>query len=283
MLESIMDLPFGNPMQSAGPPAQPMRGPNFSYLLPQGWSVGEEGPYALVMRSPDLRAGIVVFGQSGMMHAMSPEQFAHQSMAGTMRLAPDVQLSPGQPLQPMPGYTHAAVMQTTYTVHGPMGPVRIVGTVVSNVAVGYGQCNGVITLASSDVNQWEHYRHWLPQVALAAQNTGPDAYGSRSMSQTISGIANQDHQAYQQYRAWSDATWQAVSNDRAASQDRQQGAMGPLLTGQEWINDPYGNQPRRWSTTPAAIWVSRDGQEVTSDDPSFDPRTPMNSDWRRVR
>ena len=123
----------------------------------------------------------------------------------------------------------------------------------------------------------------LPSVAMAAHNTGPDAYGSRTMAQEIRGIAGQEQAAYANYRAWSDATWKAVNDARAAAQDRQQGAMGPLLTGQEWVNDPYGNQPQRRSTTPAVIWVSRDGRQVSSDDPSFDPRTPSDNDWRRVR
>jgi hypothetical protein len=47
--------------------------------------------------------------------------------------------------------------------------------------------------------------------------------------------------------------------------------------------DPYGNPAMRRSTTPACIWVSSDGREAHSHDPSFDPRTPYDNDWRRVR
>jgi len=77
--------------------AQPVRGSHFSYLLPQGWRTGEEGPFALALFAPDMKAGIVVFGQSGLMYPLSPEQFAHQAMAGVMRLAPDVQILSSQP------------------------------------------------------------------------------------------------------------------------------------------------------------------------------------------
>lgn len=283
MSTSPIPLPFHRPAGGPPPLASPVRGPHFTYLLPAGWTIGEEGPFALVLRSADLAAGIIVFGQSGLMSALAPDQFAHQAMAGVMRLAPDVRLFDVRPVPPMPGYTHAAAMETTYTISGPAGMVPLRGVVVSNVSVGYGQCNGVITIAASDVTRWENFHGWLPQLALAAHNTGPDAYGSRTMAGMIAGIAQQENAANSQYRAWSESLWQGVAADRAASQDRQRGALGPMLTGQEWRADPYGNQPQQWSTTPAVIWVSRDGRQVTSADPSFDPRTPMDGDWRRVR
>lgn len=273
--------PPGTPQQ--GPPqARPVQGPHFGYLLPPGWSVGEEGPYALVLRSADMLAGIVVFGQSGLMSAMGPDQYAYQAMSQVMRLAPDVRLSAPQPMQPLPGYSQAAVMQTCYTVQGPMGPVPIEGVVFSNVAAGYGSCSGVLTLASSASHLWPSYRDWLPQVALAARNTGPNAYGSTSMAQTMHGIAQRDGQAQSDYRAWSQSNWQSVVDDRWASDGRHQQALDPMLTGQQWHNDPYGGHDIRRSTTPAAIWVSQDGREVHSHDPSFDPRTPYDPNWRRV-
>lgn len=265
------------------PAAQFVRGPNFSYLLPHGWSVGEEGNYSLVLRSPDFRAGIIVFGQSGLLCPMSPEQFAQQAMSGVMRLAPDVRLASARPLPPMPGCTHAALMDVTYTLQGPMGWLPIRGVVFSHVAVGYGQCSGVITLAGADVQQWESYRPWLPQVASAAVNTGPNPYGSAAMAQAMHGITQREQSAHTAYRQWSEATWSAVAADRAAAQARQQAAMDPMLAGREWLNDPYGNPAERRSIVPAAIWVSRDGREASSDDPSFDPRTPGDVDWRRVR
>ena len=111
--------PGPRPMQ--GPPAaRPVQGPHFRYLLPPGWSVGEEGPFALVLRSPDMLAAIVVFGQSGLMTAMSPEQFAHQAMAGVMRLAPDVRLFESLPISPLPGYT--APPETLVHARDVMGP-----------------------------------------------------------------------------------------------------------------------------------------------------------------
>jgi hypothetical protein len=262
-------------------PAQPVRGSNFSYLLPHGWRVGEEGPFALVLLGAD--AGIVVFGQSGLMEPLAPEQFAYQAMAGVMRLAPDVRLTNPRPCQPRPGYTHAAVMDCTYTLSLPAGPVRMRGVVVSHVAVGYGHCSGTLTLAAADERQWPQYQNWLPQVASAAVNTGPNAYGNRTMAGVMGGIAEQDHDAYRRYQEHSTRTWQGVVDARTASADWRQGQMGQVLTGQEWHADPYGGPAVRRSTTPAVIWRSYDGREVASDDPSFDPRTASDCDWRRVR
>lgn len=276
----MVPLPFDPP--PSGAPAL-INGPHFTYRLPPGWTVGEEGKFALVLRSPDFLAGVIVFGQSGMMQPMAPEQFAYYAMTGVMRLAADVQFSPSRPIQPMPGYTHAATFETIYTLQGPNGPVPVRGVVVSNVAIGYGQCNGTLTLAASDVRQWPQYSTWLPQVAMAAMNTGPDPYGSGTMAGVISGIARHDGDSYRQYQAWSQQLWGQVTADRNASVDRQQGAMGPMLTGQEWIQDGHGGPMIRRSTTPACIWRSRDGREVASDDPSFDPRTPSDINWVRVR
>ena len=260
-----------------------VRGPHFTYLLPPGWRVGEEGNFALVLRSPDMLAGIIVFGQSGLLFPFSPEQFAHQAMAGAMQLAPDVRFMNVRSIPAMPGYTHAAVMETSYTVYGPTGPVPIRGIVFSNVAIGWGQCNGTITLASSEISRWPSYESWLPQLAMAAQNTGPNPYGSTAMAQTMHNITQQEAAQQSAYRQWSEATWQAVVAQRNASVDRQQEGLDPMLTGRQWTSDPYGNPAQHRSITPAAVWVSRDGREVQSDDPSFDPRTPTDNDWRRIR
>lgn len=277
-------LPLDTPSPSGAPSDDTLvNGPHFTYRLPRGWTVGEEGKFALVLRSPDSLAGVIVFGQSGMLQSMSPEQFAHFAMTGVMRLAADVQFGPSRPLSPMPGYTHAATFETSYTLHGPTGAVPVRGVIVCNVAIGYGQCNGTLTLAGSDVRQWPHYSGWLPQVALAAMNTGPDPYGSGTMAGVISGIARQDSDSYQQYQAWSQQLWGQVTVQRNAALDRQQGALGPMLTGEEWVHDGFGGPMIRRSTTPACLWRSRDGREVASADPSYDPRTPSDVDWVRVR
>jgi hypothetical protein len=278
----MQPLPF-QPRPGFPGEAQLQRGPHFTYRLPPGWSIGEEGKFALVLRSPDFLAGIIVFGQSGLMHPASPEQFAYYCMSGVMRLAPDVRFGQSRAIPPMPGYTHAAIFETTYTLQLPQGPTPIRGLVTSNVAIGYGQCNGTITVAASATHQWPHYADWLPRVAAAALNTGPDPYGSGTMAGVISGIARQDADSYHQYQAWSQNLWGEVTAARNNAIDRQQGQLDAVLTGHEWVPDGYGGPMIRRSTTPACIWRSRDGREMHSDDPSYDPRTPGDLDWVRVR
>ncbi|MFO0958786.1 MAG: hypothetical protein U0800_15360 [Isosphaeraceae bacterium] len=270
-------LPF-HPAPPSGPPAapQPVRGPHFSYWLPPGWTVGEEGPFALVLRSADWLAGVVVFGQSGLMYPMAPDQFAHQAMAGVMRLAPDVRLFDARPVPPLPGYTQAARMETAYTVASPNGPVPIRGVVTSHVAIGYGTCGGTIALASSEAGRWPSYQGWLPDLASAARNTGPNAYGGASMGAGDPRDRPAGWPAHAAYRAWSESNWQGVMDERWRRRTppgcSRADADRPGMDGR-----PRGNPAMRRSATPAAIRVSRDGREVHSDDPAFDrapPTTP---------
>jgi hypothetical protein len=277
---------FSDPFQQMKPTTpnqmQQVSGPNFTYLLPPGWFVAEEGKYSLSLRSNDYRAGITVFGQSGLMYPATPDQYAYQVMTSVMHLQ-NVQFSQPRPIQPMPGCTQAMMIETIYPVMMQNGSFMAKGIVVSNVAIGYNQCDAVMTLAAADVALWPQYQSWLPQVGLVACNTGPDPYGRSTMAGVISGIAIQDHTAYNAYSQWSNSLWQQVVNNRNTSVANQQNAMESILTGQVWVNSPYTGEATRQSTTPAVIWESQDGRRISSEDPSFDPRTPTDSDWRRLR
>lgn len=258
------------------------QGRQFRYELPDGWTVGEEGPHALVLRAPGDVAAIVVFGLTGLMMPLDPLQFAVHALRDVMRLAPDVRFGAVGPIAPRPGYGAAAVAEVAYTVMSPMGPVPCLGLVFSNVAVTYGACSGVITLASARAEAWPAHASWLPGAALQAVNVGPNAYGSTAMAVQMHGIAAREGQVLAEHRAWSQATWAEVARHRADVDARQRDALGPMLTGQQWDADPFGGPAVRRSSTPRVVWVHRDGREVGSDDPSFDPRTPMDADWRRV-
>ncbi len=75
-----------------------------------------------------------------------------------------------------------------------------------------------------------------------------------------------------------------MTEQRTAVDTRHQAALAPVLTNQPWDADPCGVGPAvRHSSTPTVIWVHRDGGEVFSDDPSFDPWTPGDADGRRAR
>ena len=45
----------------AMPRTQIVQGRNFTYVLPAGWCVGEEGNHALVLQAQDLSAGVIVY------------------------------------------------------------------------------------------------------------------------------------------------------------------------------------------------------------------------------
>ena len=66
-------------MTTAGAPGSPriqmVRGAYFTYAMPEGWKLGEEGPYALSLASSEGNAGIIVTGISGLLYPLSPEQF----------------------------------------------------------------------------------------------------------------------------------------------------------------------------------------------------------------
>jgi hypothetical protein len=235
----------------------------------------------LVLRAPD--AAIIVFGLSGLPAMLDPMQFGFHVLHDVMRLAPDVRFASARAIAPRPGYTHAAVLEVAYTIMTPMGAVPCQGLVFSNVAVTYGACSGAITLAAAQANTWPRYQSWLPGLALEAVNVGPNAYGSTAIAGVMHGIAQREGEAHAQYRAWSQATWQAVANERSVTNAHNQQALDPVLTNQQWDADPFGGNALRRSSTATVIWVHRDGREVSSDDPSFDPRTPMDSDWRRAR
>jgi hypothetical protein len=277
---------FPKPFQQSRPTfphqSQQVRGPNFTYMLPPGWFVAEEGKYSLALRSQDFRAGINIFGQSGMMYSVPPDQYAYQVMTSIMGLT-NVQFGQVHPIQPMPGCTEAVKIEVLYPVMMQNGSFTAKGIVVSNVATGYNQCDAVMTLVATDVALWIQYQSWLPQVGLAACNTGPDPYGRSSMHSVINGIAIQDHKAYTAYAQWSNSLWQQVVSDQNALTTNQQDTMGSILTGQEWVEDPYAGTPRRQATAPAVIWISRDGRQIASHDPSYDPRTPSDSDWRKIQ
>ena len=267
----------------AMPQAQIVQGRNFTYMLPAGWRVVEEGNHALVLQAYDMSAGVIVYGVSGFGQNLTPPQFAYSAITNNLRLAPDVRISNPTPIQPMPGYTAAAVMDIAFTKMGPQGPQRVVGLVISNVVSVYARSDAVVTLMLALDSHWRAVQSWLPHVALQALNTGPNPFGRTAMSGNILNDTVRQREAYGQYLNWSQANWAGVVAHRAASLDRQAQAIGETLTGQYWGRNPYTGAPERYSTSPSVIWVHRDGRQIPSSNSTFDPRTPTDSDWRRVQ
>ena len=272
--------PVGLQQPQQRPKPQPTRGLNFTYFLPLGWQVVEEGKYCLVLKSQQDLSGIIVFGTCGMIQPIAPEHFAHGVM--TQKQAINVQFTQVKPIQPMPGYTHAALIDVQYVINMPTGPMQLKGLVISNVVVVYGRCDAIMTLVASDAQVWPQNERWLPELAFAAYNTGPDPYGRDSMSVTIMGITIQGQEAFQAYNTWSQNLWSQVVADRHRSIDYQNEERGTLLTGHQWVTNPFTGQQIQVSTTPAVNWINRDGRTVSSQIATFDPRTPYDNDWCRL-
>jgi hypothetical protein len=253
------------------------QGSNFRYALPAGWQVGEEGSGALVLNAPDGSASVVVIGISGLMQHLSPEQFAAYAF-NQMRFS-NVQAYRSQPAQPASGCAAASVIEVSFVYNGKPWHALV----LSNVAHGYAQCNGALTIAMAQEQVWDAHKNWLPQVAAQAVNTGPNAYGSTQVAVVNQHGAQQLGQQLQDQRNWSANLQAQVQADHDRSWRNQSYYMGQMLTGNGWYQNPYGGSPTYQSTYPAVRWSNPNGSVVTSANPTYDPRTPTDQDWRRMQ
>ena len=263
------------------------QGRYFNHALPAGWELKEENNTTLLLRSRDRSANISVTGIGGLKQQLTPEVFAYQRMVA-LDLT-DIRFTSVVYIIPMAAYDGAAVMDVTYTA--PMGRMR--GLVVSNVATVYNRnvfdrTDGVMTLVAAKERIWDAYADWLPEVALQAVHTGPYPF---DIPQRDAGRANEMLTAH---RDWAKRTWDELVTYRAKTQsglDAAPGAssgtapgtpLGALPAGQKWYDNPYSGAPILQSAGPAAIWINRNGQQLPTDDLSYDPRTPTDPDWQRL-
>jgi hypothetical protein len=258
------------------------QGRNFLYSLPSGWRVVEEGNYALFLQAADQSAGIVVAGLSGLTTPLNPGQFAQHILTTVLRIPPGIQFGAHWQLQPSRGYSMAEAFELRYGLPGAFGVKAMRGLAFSNVALTYAACSGVIHLAAAPEEHWANSADWLPAVALQAINNGPNAYGAWGVAAGDRYNQARENLQFQNYLSWSEQTWASVAAHRAASHAYRSAALDPILTGQQWNADPWGYVPTRDSIAPAVIWVHQDGRRFESPDPSMDPRTPSDPDWRRV-
>ena len=266
----------------AVPPPDVRQGRNFAFNLPPQWQIAEEGNHVLYLRAPDQSAGIVVAGLSGLNFPLNPAAFAQHIFATVLRIAAPLRFINNWGLNPFTGYTSAEAFEVSYAVPDGQGIRPMHGMIFANVAQTYASCSGVIHLAAATEQSWPAYRDWLPQVALQVVNNGPNPYGAQGVMATDSFNQQRENIQFQNYLNWSQQTWASVAAQRDATSARQRAAMDPILTGHQWNADPWGNVASRDSVTPAVIWVNQDGRRFESPDPSFDPRTAVDPNWRRV-
>src|SRR5262249_23616468 len=141
-----------------------------------------------------------------------------------------------------------------------------------NIAPAYDSAVMAMTAALSEAGQWPGYASWLPLVADQVAATNGAAFGMRGiMAQNL-----QNSMAYaeaaRQYREWSQRNWQQVTNDRNASQDRNNFYFRENLGGVQTFVNPYDSRvPLELPGTYQYFCVDRQGNILGTNDGTANP------------
>jgi hypothetical protein len=267
----------------ASDPASPARslgiasGRFFSYALPPGWRVGEDGQYALTLAAPDSKAFTVMVGNAGLPLDYPCDRFVREKLSA---LRPE-NLQIGQPRKgtPIAGFAHAYQFDVAYSIRG----VACRGTVKCHVSPAYDTAVLAMTAALSEASQWQGYASWLPLVAEQISATSGAAFGRRGiMAQNLKNSAAYA-EAARQYRDWSQRNWQQVTDDRNASQDRKAFQVRENLGAVQTYVNPFGTgAPVQLPTTYKHYWGDNQGNYLGSDDPSANPNVGSTIEWKRM-
>ncbi|MGE0802844.1 MAG: rhodanese-like domain-containing protein [Lautropia sp.] len=254
------------------------RGRFFAFALPDGWRVGEEGQYAVVLQAPDNRAMTVVVGNSGLPINYPPARYVQDKLAA-MRVQ---NLSIGQPraVQPASGLEQAFEFDISY-VSGAGLPVQGVAKLSQSGA--YDSKTMVVTAAFASADQWPQYGRWLPLVAEQISATDGAAFGRRGvMAQNLNNSVAFGNAA-REYREWSQRNWQQVTDGRNASVDRRNFEFRENLGAVRTYSNPFGGTPPiELPTRNSYYWMDRQGRTFGTDDPGVDPNVGGTGEWRRM-
>lgn len=272
--------PITRPASSTGAPAAQLAlgtTPFFTYALPAGWRIGESGQYALTLLAPDMKALTILVGNSGLPINTNPGQFAYQKLMGIQPQG----LQLGQPRQarPLQGFQQAWEFPVRYFVNG--APCEGVATV--HMAPAYDSAVMAMTAALSDSRQWPGYASWLPLVAAQVSARNGAAFGMRGiMAQNLQN-STEYARAAQEYRNWSQRNWQGVTDQRNASQDRNNQQFREALGNVQTYSDPRdASKPIELPNTYQYYWRNEQGAIVGTNDPGIDPNVGSTRDWRRM-
>ena len=249
----------------------------FSFALPPGWRVGEDGQFALTLQAPDNKALTLMVGNAGMPLNHPPARFAYDKLSA---MQPQ-NLHLGEPRQARPaaGFRQAVEFDVSYSARG----VAYRGVAKVSVAPAYDSSTMAVTAALSAADQWGGYASWLPQVADQVSAMNGAAFGMRGIMQQNLQNSVAYGEAARQYRDWSQKNWQQVTDERNASQDRKNFAVRENLGGVQTFTNPYGtSQPVELPMTHKYYWTDRQGRFVGTDDPSANPNVGSTSDWRKM-
>ena len=249
----------------------------FTYALPQGWRLGEDGQFALTMMAPDSRALTVMVGNAGMPINYPPAQYAYERL---MSLQPQgLQLGAPRPVRPIAGFAQAWEFPVAYSVGG--APCRGLATV--HIAPAYDSAVMAMTAALSEARQWEGYAPWLPLVAAQVAARDGAAFGMRGVMQQNLQNSAAYAQAAKEYRAWSQKNWQAVTDARGASTDRNNRQFRETLGNVQTYSNPHdARTPVQLPNTYQHFWVNEQGTILGTNDPGIDPNAGSTRDWRRM-
>ena len=249
----------------------------FSYALPQGWRVGEDGQFALTLVAPDSKAITVMVGNAGMPVNYPPARFVYEKLS-VLRVE-NLQVGPPRPVTPITGFAQAFQFDVSYSSRGV--PSR--GTVKCHIAPAYDTATMAMTAALSEASQWAGYASWLPLVADQVSAANGAAFGMRGiMSQNLQN-STAYAEAARQYRDWSQKNWQKVTDDRNASEDRKNFSVREGLGGVETYVNPFGNGPQvELPLTYSHYWIDNQGTVLGTNDPRANPNTGSTGEWKQM-
>lgn len=251
----------------------------FSYALPEGWQLGENGQFALTLMAPDKKALTLMVGNTGLPNNYPPAQFVYEKLAA---INPEnLQISEPQQATPVKGFQSAYEYDVSYSIQG----VPCKGRVKCHIAPSYDLCVMAMTAALSDASQWDGYSSWLPLVAEQISATDGAAFGMRGIMQQNLQNSTAYAEAARQYREWSQKNWQQVTDERGASIDRQNAEFRENIGGVQSYTNPYNNNtPVELPTTYKYYWIDKQGVILGTDDPSVDPNAgSTGGEWSQMK
>lgn len=278
-------VPRGFALVKPATTAAPARAPElrigqgrfFSYAMPPGWRVGEDGQFALTLVAPDSKAFTVMVGNAGLMPNYPPGQFVHDKMAA---LRPQrLQIDSPRAARPVAGFQTAYAFTVSMVLNGV--PYR--GVAVCHVQSYYGGAVMAMTSALSDASQWPRYESWLPNVAAQISANNGAAFGARGVMQQNLRNSTEYADAARQYREWSQKNWQQVTDQRNASVGERAFETRENLGGIQTFTNPRDTgKTIELSNQYRHFWVDRQGNIAGTNNPSEDPNVGSTGDWVRM-
>lgn len=253
------------------------RGQFFSYALPQGWRLGEDGQFALSIGAPDGKAFTVMVGNAGLPPGYPPDRFVLEKMTA---LQPQgLRIGQGRTATPIAGFQQAWAFDVQYSAGG----VANRGVATVHVATSYDTAVLAMTAAIAEASQWPGYSTWLPLVAEQISALDGRAFGARGiMAQNIENSRSYATAA-KEYRDWSQKTQQGVTDARNASQDKNNAAFRENIRAVQTYVNPYDSRvPVELPTTYNYYWVSPQGTYLGTDDPSVNPNNGTTGEWKQL-